>query len=68
MTQESRLLTPSQASQRLREAGLVVSDETLRTWAKAGRVPATRLPSGRYVFRPADVDAILADPQPAEVT
>lgn len=37
-----------------------VSDETLRNWAKAGRIPYVRMPSGQFRFRVADLDAMVA--------
>ena len=32
---------------------------TLVRWAKAGNVPHVRLPSGRYMFRRSDIEALL---------
>ena len=37
-----------------------VSDETVRRWAKDGKLPVVELPSGRVKFRRSDIDAILA--------
>lgn len=37
-----------------------VTSETLRTWAKDGRIPYVRLPSGQYRFRVEDLDAMVA--------
>lgn len=61
MTQVPPLLTAPQVAQRLTEAGLPVSDETVRQWAKAGRLASVKLPNGRHRFRPEVVDAILQD-------
>ena len=52
------LLTPAEVGERLG-----VSDETIRRWAKSGALPSILLPSGRYVFRPDDIAAILV-PRP----
>lgn len=41
-----------------------VTTETLRTWAKAGRIPYVRLPSGQYRFRVEDLDAMVAITEP----
>lgn len=42
---------------------LGVSDETVRRWAKAGKLRHVTLPSGKVRFRQADVDEYL---NPAE--
>lgn len=56
MTQEPRYLTAAEAAERLTGQGLPVSAETLKRWAREGRITAFRTPSGQYRF-PADVDA-----------
>ena len=38
---------------------LGVSPDTIRRWAKDGRVAASSLPSGRLRFRPEDIEALL---------
>ncbi|WP_126383529.1 helix-turn-helix domain-containing protein [Actinomyces howellii] len=48
------LLTTAAAAKRLR-----CTTTTVRRWARAGRVPAVVLPSGRMLFRPADIDRLL---------
>ncbi|HTI26211.1 MAG TPA: helix-turn-helix domain-containing protein [Kutzneria sp.] len=63
MTQPTPLLTPSQVVERLAAAGVVVVEETVRDWARTGKIAAARLPSGRYLFRVEDIDAIA---QPVE--
>ena len=55
----SGLLTPEEAGDRLG-----VSDETMRRWAKADRIAYVLLPSGRFMFRSEDIEAILT-PRPA---
>jgi excisionase family DNA binding protein len=59
MTQPVPLLTPSQVVERLAAHGLVVVEETVRDWARTGRVPAVRTPGGRFLFRAADIEALL---------
>jgi len=54
MTQVSRYLTAPQAARILE-----VSDQTVRDWVKAGKLPALVYPSGRMRIRRADVEAIL---------
>jgi hypothetical protein len=51
-------LTPAEAVERLAEAGISVSEDTLRRWARAKRLAAIELPSGRLLFRVEDIDAI----------
>jgi predicted site-specific integrase-resolvase len=69
MTQPTRLLTPSQAAERLAEAGITVTEWAVRDWAKSGRLAFVRLPSGRFLFHPEDIDAIAtATPARADTT
>jgi len=65
MTQVEPHLTASQVAQRLTDAGIPTSDETVRQWAKTGRLPSVELPSGRRWFRREDVEAILRGDTPA---
>lgn len=58
MTAVLPTLTPAEAAERLTAAGVPVSDDTLRRWAKSGRVPCIRLPFGRIRFRTEDIDAL----------
>jgi excisionase family DNA binding protein len=44
-----------------------VTSETLRSWAKAGRIPYVRLPSGQFRFRISDLDAMIAITEPTAV-
>jgi hypothetical protein len=46
--------------ERLASAGIVVVEETVRQWARAERLNKVVLPSGRYLFRPEDIDAIIS--------
>ena len=59
MTQVAPLLTASQVAQRLTEAGLPTSAETVRQWALKGKIDAVVLPSGRRWFRREVVEAIV---------
>jgi len=56
MSDKTRLLTISQAAERLG-----ISIQTLRVYADKGDVPAVRLPSGYRRFDPADIDRVLAE-------
>lgn len=58
MTQPALLLTVPQAVERLAGAGIEVTEETVRHWARTRRIEHVRLPSGRYLFRSEDLDAI----------
>jgi hypothetical protein len=59
MTQVAPLLTVGQAVDRLAAAGVEVTPETVRSWARTKKIPHRRLPSGRYLFRADDLDALL---------
>lgn len=59
MTQVDPRLTASQVAQRLTDAGIPCTDETVRQWANKGRLAFVELPSGRRWFRQSDVDAII---------
>jgi excisionase family DNA binding protein len=63
MTQERRWLTPPQAA-----VLLEVSDQTVRDWIAAGRIPAIKHPSGQFRIRREDVEAILSGDATAAVT
>ena len=45
-------------------AALGVSKDTLRRWYREGKFPGIRTPGGRLRFRPADIDAFLAQATP----
>ena len=64
MTPPKVLLTVPQVVARLAESGVDVTEETIREWARSRKIGRVRLPSGRYRFRPEDVEAIL-DPEHA---
>lgn len=53
---DDRLLTISEAARRLG-----VHQNTLRTWADAGKVPHVLLPSGYRRFRPADIERMRSE-------
>lgn len=59
MTQKTGKLTATQVAERLE-----VTPETVRDWARTGKLRAIRLPSGRMRFRETDVDAIEQGEQP----
>lgn len=60
MTQDAAKLTPREAADRLAARGVSVHPETLKRWAKRGQVPAVKLPSGRLLFAPDDIDALAS--------
>ncbi len=59
MTQPATLLTPAQVVEKLAEAGIEITEESVRHWARTRKLPVVRLPSGRFFFRAEDVDAFL---------
>jgi predicted site-specific integrase-resolvase len=59
MTQRDQLLTASQVAERLTAAGVPTTDETVRAWAKSGRLDSIRTPSGRRWFEPSVVEDAL---------
>lgn len=61
MPDQTQYLTVAEVRQRFAERGISVSDETLRRWAKRGKVPAKRFVGRQYHFAVEDVDALLAD-------
>lgn len=60
MTQVSPFLTAPQVAERFG-----VSAETVRRWAREGKVPTVTMPSGRVKFLRADIDTLI--PETAEV-
>jgi len=69
MPEPTKYLTVAEVVARLADSGVVVSDETVRRWAKAGKIRSKRLRTGglraRFLLHPDDVDTILA---PTDVT
>lgn len=67
MPQEAPFLTVSQATERLSEAGLNVSRDTVQRWCRDKKLPSVTLPGGYYRIRVEDVDALLqVDPADTE--
>jgi predicted site-specific integrase-resolvase len=64
MTQPASLLTPGQVVEKLAAAGIEVSEESVRHWARTRKLPVVRLPSGRFYFRAEDVNAFLEPIEP----
>jgi len=60
MTPVTTYLTPAEAATWLCSAGVSVSEDTVRRWAKGGRLPAVRLPFGRMRIRQEDLEALIA--------
>ena len=52
----TRLLTAREVAE-----DLALSSETVLSWARSGKLPAFRLPSGQLRFREADLDAWLEE-------
>lgn len=59
MTQEHPFLTVSQATERLNQAGLTVSRDTVQRWCREGKINSQTLPSGYYRIRSEEIEAIL---------
>lgn len=64
MTSVPAALTPSEAAAWLRSRGVDVTDQTVRRWAKSGRVRAIRLPYGRVRIPESELAALV---EPTEV-
>ncbi len=60
MTQLSPYLTANEVAQRFD-----ISAESVRAWARTKKVPAIKLPGGKYRFRREDIDAIERGETPA---
>jgi len=66
MTQLPSYLTPKQAADYLVEAGVSITEDAVRRWARDGKVPAITLPGGQYRIKREDIEAILSGtPAPA---
>jgi excisionase family DNA binding protein len=66
MTQQPPFLTARQAAERLTDAGMPVTKETVQRWCREGRLPAIATLGGHYRIRAEDVDAILVGGLPVE--
>jgi len=60
MTPRPKLLTTDEVAE---ECGVL--PDTVRTWAREGRIPTITLPGGHKRFRREDVDALLTPSEPA---
>lgn len=64
------LLTTGEVVERLAHRGVDVTRMTVQRWARTGKVPAKRLQTGgtrsRFLFLPADIDALIADIESTE--
>jgi len=54
------LLTVAEAHARIKAAGIEVSEDAVRRWARTGKVPARRI-IGRFYFNDTDIDALIVD-------
>lgn len=65
MSEPTKYLTVGEVIAYLAERGVSVSDETVRRWAKSGKVRAKRLRTGgkraRFLFAAEDVHSLIAD-------
>lgn len=59
MTPVTTYLTPAEAATWLSSAGVSVSEDTVRRWAKSGRLPAVKLPFGRMRIRQDDLVTLI---------
>ncbi len=59
MTQDHLFLTVSQAAERLNQAGLSVSRDTVQRWCREKKIVSQTLPGGYYRIRTEEIDAIL---------
>lgn len=62
MTQVPLFLTPRQAAERLTEAGLAISEDTVRRWARKGQIERVQLPGGEYRIHRDVIDALVPTP------
>lgn len=60
MTQVPLFLTPRQAAERLTKAGLPISEDTVRRWARKGQIDRLQLPGGEYRIHRDVVDGLLS--------
>ena len=60
MTQVPSYLTPRQAADYLVAAGVQITEDAVRRWARDDKIPALTLPVGQYRIKREDLDAILA--------
>lgn len=56
MPPNTTLLTVGEVAEEFRLDG-----ETVRRWARSGRIKAVRLPGGQWRFRREDIEKILSD-------
>lgn len=59
MTQDHPFLTVSQATERLNQAGLTVSRDTVQRWCRESKITSQTLPGGYYRIRAEEIEAIL---------
>jgi excisionase family DNA binding protein len=59
MTQDHLFLTVSQATERLNQAGLTVSRDTVQRWCRDKKITSQTLPGGFYRIRAEEIDAVL---------
>jgi predicted site-specific integrase-resolvase len=65
VTNETPYVTVSEAVERLKSEGVTVTRQTIRRWAKGGKVRSRRLTTGRQIL--VSVEDLVALIQPIEV-
>lgn len=62
MSQATQLLTSGEVVEHLAKRGVSVTEQTVRRWAKSGKVPSRRLATGgQFLFTPEDIDALIVE-------
>lgn len=63
MPKATQFLSSLEVVEYLAERGISVTDQTVRRWAKTGKVPSRRLATGgQFLFTPEDIDALILEP------
>ena len=66
VTNETPYVTVSEAVERLKSEGVTVTRQTIRRWAKGGKVRSRRLTTGRQIL--VSVEDLVALIEPVEVS
>lgn len=60
MTQVPLYFTPREATDFLRDAGLPLTEDTVRRWCRAKQIDHVKLPGGSYRIQRAAIEALIA--------
>lgn len=64
MPKAIQLLSSLEVVEYLAQRGISVTDQTVRRWAKTGKVRSRRLTTGgQFLFEPEDIDALILEPE-----